>query len=167
MLNWVRIKKTFNSIILSDYLFVNERQCLIIISFLHKSKSLIKIHLIWFNLIWIHTLLWHRFKFDSWEKLCYVYQMNKTLWERKLLIDYMMTSRHRNNKINTMLSVMIYSFYSTCDAQANFWWKCLYCLIMMHHLCSALHWWYFIQRCFDLWSSIAKSISLHSWCSWL
>ncbi len=56
-------------------------------------------------LIWIHTLLWHWFRFNSWEKLCYVYWMNKTLWERKLLINYTMTSHHWNNKTDTVLNV--------------------------------------------------------------
>ncbi len=76
---------------------------------LHQHVSfydLIWFDLIWFDLIWIHTLLWHRFKFDSWEKLCYVYRTNKILWKRKSLIDYMMTSRCWNNKIDTILSVM-------------------------------------------------------------
>jgi len=56
--------------------------------------------LIWFDfdLIWIHTFLWHWFKLNSWEKLCYVYWMNKTLWERKSLINYIMISHHQNNK---------------------------------------------------------------------
>ncbi len=32
--------------------------------------------------------------------------MNKTIWERKSLIDYMMTSRYQNNKIDIILLVM-------------------------------------------------------------
>ncbi len=62
--------------------------------------------LIWFDLIWIHTFLWHWFKFNSWEKLCYVYQMNKTLWERKLLVDYTTTSHRWNNKTDTVLLII-------------------------------------------------------------
>ena len=75
-------------------------------NFIFSFNDYLFIWVIWFDLIWIHTLLWHQFKFNSWEKLCYVYWMNKTLWKRKSLIDYMMTSRHWNNKIDTMLSVM-------------------------------------------------------------
>ncbi len=75
-------------------------------NFIFSFNDYLFIWVIWFDLIWIHTLLWHQFKFNSWEKLCYVYWMNKTLWKRKSLIDYMITSRHWNNKIDTMLSVM-------------------------------------------------------------
>ncbi len=78
--------------------------------------------MIWFDLIWIHTLLWHRFKLNSWETLCYLYRVNKTLWERKSLVVYMMTSRRWNNDHETMYQVCIYSFYSACDAQVNSWW---------------------------------------------
>jgi len=60
----------------------------------------------WFDLIWIHTFLWHWFKFNSWEKLCYVYWMNKTLWERKSLVNYTTTLHHWNNKTDTVLSIM-------------------------------------------------------------
>jgi len=52
----------------------------------------------------IHTFLWHRFRLDSWETLCYLYRVNKTLWERKSLVVYTTASRSRNNKIDTVLS---------------------------------------------------------------
>ena len=52
----------------------------------------------------IHTLLWHRFRLNSWETLCYLYRVNKTLWERKSLVVYTAASRSRNNEIDTVLS---------------------------------------------------------------
>ncbi len=52
----------------------------------------------------IHTFLWHRFRLNSWRTLCYLYQVNKTLWERKSLVVYTTASRSRNNKIDTVLS---------------------------------------------------------------
>ncbi len=52
----------------------------------------------------IHTFLWHQFKLDSWETLCYLYRVNKTLWERKLLVIYTTASRSWNNEIDTVLS---------------------------------------------------------------
>ena len=62
----------------------------------------------WFEkfiiVIVIHTFLWHRFRLDSWETLCYLYRVNKTLWERKSLVVYMIASRSRNNEIDTVLS---------------------------------------------------------------
>ncbi len=39
-------------------------------------------------------------------KLCYVYQMNKILWERKSLIDYTATAYHQDNNAETIVSVM-------------------------------------------------------------
>ncbi len=52
----------------------------------------------------IHTFLWHRFKLNSWETLCYLYWVNKTLWERKSLVVYTTASRSWNNEIDTVLS---------------------------------------------------------------
>ncbi len=52
----------------------------------------------------IHTFLWHWFRLDSWRTLCYLYWVNKTLWERKSLVVYMTASRSRNNEIDTVLS---------------------------------------------------------------
>jgi len=52
----------------------------------------------------IHTFLWHQFRLDSWETLCYLYRVNKTLWERKSLVVYTTASRSRNNEIDTVLS---------------------------------------------------------------
>ncbi len=52
----------------------------------------------------IHTFLWHWFKLNSWETLCYLYQVNKTLWERKSLVIYMIASCSWNNEIDTVLS---------------------------------------------------------------
>jgi len=52
----------------------------------------------------IHTLLWHWFKLNSWETLCYLYWVNKTFWERKSLVIYTTASRSWNNKIDTVLS---------------------------------------------------------------
>ncbi len=60
--------------------------------------------LIWFDLF--HTLLWHWYWIDSWKTLCYVYWMNKTLWERKSLVDYTATAHRWNNNVETMYSVM-------------------------------------------------------------
>ena len=54
--------------------------------------------------ILIHTFLWHRFRLDSWETLCYLYRVNKTLWERKSLVVYTTALRSRNNEIDTVLS---------------------------------------------------------------
>ncbi len=51
----------------------------------------------------IHTFLWHWFRLDSWETLCYLYRVNKTLWERKSLVVYTTALRSRNNEINTVL----------------------------------------------------------------
>ncbi len=85
-----------------------------------RKWTFISFDLIWFDLIWIHTFLWHWFKLNSWETLCYLYRVNKTLWERKSLVVYMMTSRRWNNDHETMYQVCIYSFYSACDAQVNF-----------------------------------------------
>ncbi len=51
----------------------------------------------------IHTFLWHRFRLDSWETLCYLYRVNKTLWERKSLVVYTTALRSRNNEIDTVL----------------------------------------------------------------
>ena len=37
--------------------------------------------------------------------------------------------------------------------------------IVMHCLCFALHWWYFIQQCFDSILNLKmKDVSLYSWC---
>ncbi len=52
----------------------------------------------------IHTFLWHWFRLNSWETLCYLYQVNKTLWERKSLVVYTTASCSRNNEIDTVLS---------------------------------------------------------------
>jgi len=52
----------------------------------------------------IHTLLWHRFRLNSWETLCYLYWVNKILWERKSLVVYTTASCSRNNEIDTVLS---------------------------------------------------------------
>ncbi len=46
----------------------------------------------------IHTLLWHRFRLDPWETLCYFYRVNKTLWGRKPLAVYTTASRSRNSE---------------------------------------------------------------------
>ena len=97
-------KKLIMSMLITD---IEHHETILSKLWMNKNEILLNMqHLIWFDLIWIHTLLWHRFKFDSWEKLCYVYWMNKILWERKSLVNYTMTSRHRNNKIDTILSVM-------------------------------------------------------------
>ncbi len=66
--------------------------------------------------------MWHQFKLNSWETLCYLYWVNKTLWERKSLVVYTTTSRRWNNDHETMYQVCIYSFYSTYNAQVNSWW---------------------------------------------
>ncbi len=52
----------------------------------------------------IYTFLWHWFRLDSWETLCYLYRVNKTLWERKLLVVYTTALRSQNNEIDTVLS---------------------------------------------------------------
>ncbi len=52
----------------------------------------------------IHTFLWHWFRLNSWETLCYLYRVNKTLWRRKSLIIYTTASRSWNNEIDTVLS---------------------------------------------------------------
>ncbi len=52
----------------------------------------------------IHTFLWHWFKLDSWETLCYLYRVNKTLQERKSLVIYTIASCSWNNKIDIVLS---------------------------------------------------------------
>ncbi len=80
------------------------------------------IDFVWFDLIWIHTPLWHRFRPDPWGTLCYLYRVNKTLWRRKPLAVYTTTSRRRNNDHETMYQVCIYSFHSARDAQVNSWW---------------------------------------------
>jgi hypothetical protein len=69
-----------------------------------KNTNIIVIDYNWLIMIVIHTLLWHRFKLDSWETLCYLYWVNKTLWERKSLVVYMTASRSWNNEIDTVLS---------------------------------------------------------------
>ncbi len=51
----------------------------------------------------IHRLLWHWFRLDSWRTLCYLYRVNKTLWERKSLVVYTTASRSWNNEIDTVL----------------------------------------------------------------
>ncbi len=70
-------------------------------------NKIIKEHKEWIVIvivIVIHRFLWHWFRLNSWETLCYLYRVNKTLWERKSLIIYMTASRSWNNEIDTVLS---------------------------------------------------------------
>ncbi len=70
--------------------------------FIKKDVLLIVIVIV--IIIVIHTFLWHWFRLNSWETLCYLYRVNKTLWRRKSLIIYTTASCSRNNEIDTVLS---------------------------------------------------------------
>ncbi len=120
--NLNKLYKLSSSVKLKDFQLSSNQDCIKIISWLlyHFSeiKALIFWLYIWFdlNLIWIHTFLWHWFRLNSWETLCYLYWVNKTFWKRKSLVIYTTTLRRWNNDHETMYQVCIYSFYSACDA---------------------------------------------------
>ncbi len=84
-MNWVklRLNNSFINLKLQKFMHITEMIVIIIV---------------------IHTFLWHQFRLNSWETLCYLYWVNKILWERKSLIIYITALRSWNNKIDTVLS---------------------------------------------------------------
>jgi len=103
---------------------------------------------------WENTLIYLLLN-DLWFKFIHSCDINLDLNHERNYAIYMNEQNSLRNKIThwlynnfnvvktvsfkTMYHVWIYNFYSACDALVNSWWKCLCCLIILHHSYFVLH----------------------------
>ena len=97
--------------------------------------------LIWFDLIWFEFIHSCDIDLDSTHERLYAIYMNEQNSLRNKIAHRLYDDFNVDKTVSfeTMYHVWIYNFYSARDALVNSWWECLYCLIMSHCSCFALH----------------------------